>query len=241
MRRGGAPTSMRPAGGGAARGWLWAAVTAAVSVFLVRRSRGRAVLWELVGPTPGVITSDRYPVYDLLAAGRRQVCWAHLRRDSQAMIDRVGPGAEVGDTLLLPADILLRQWKRVRDGTLSRTGLVRHHLGWLRDDLRAELRRGAACGCAKAEAVCRELLHRGASRWTFAAVGGSRRTTRRNGRCGTRCVGGRPVTGRTGKPAAASWSACSRSWPVAAGRAVTSWTSWPRASKPPATVSPHRH
>ena len=35
-----------------------------------------------------------------LAVGQRQLCWAHLKRDFQAMVDRAGDGAEVGAELL---------------------------------------------------------------------------------------------------------------------------------------------
>src|SRR4029453_3175910 len=59
------------------RGWLWVAVTASVTVFLVRLSRARAVLGDLIVGRPGVLTTDRYPVYDHLSLGQRQVCWAH--------------------------------------------------------------------------------------------------------------------------------------------------------------------
>lgn len=107
---------------GRTRGWLWVAVTAAVTVFLVRLSRGRKVLAELIPGGPGVLTTDRYPAYDHLPPGTRQVCWAHLRRDFQAMIDRRNAGSAVGEDLLAHADILLSHWKRVRDGTLTRRG-----------------------------------------------------------------------------------------------------------------------
>ena len=66
---------------GGKRGWLWVAATACVTVFLVRLSRARAVLADLIPGSPGVLTTDRYPAYDHLPVARRQVCWAHLRRD----------------------------------------------------------------------------------------------------------------------------------------------------------------
>jgi transposase len=157
---------------GRKRGWLWVAVTAGVTVFLVRLSRGRAVLDDLIGGDLGVLTTDRYPAYRHLAAGRRQVCWAHLRRDFQAMIDRRNAGSVVGEELLLHADILLAQWKRVRDGTQSRRGFRRSYLGWVRAEVRALLDLGAGCGCATTAGVCRELLAVEPALYTFAAVDG---------------------------------------------------------------------
>jgi transposase len=157
---------------GRRRGWLWVAVTASVTVFLVRLSRARAVLADLIPGDLGVLTTDRYPVYDHLPASQRQVCWAHLRRDFQAMIDRRDDGAVVGEELLTHSDILLRQWKRVRDGTLTRRGFCQSYLGWVRAEVRALLTRGAGCGCAVTAGVCRELLAVEPALYTFAAVAG---------------------------------------------------------------------
>ena len=157
---------------GRKRGWLWTAVTRSVSVFLLRLSRARAVLAELIPGTVGVLTTDRYPVYDHLTPEKRQVCWAHLRRDFQAMIDRNNVGSRVGEDLLIHADILLRHWKRVRDGTLTRVGFRRTYLGWIRTEVRALLTRGSACGCAKTAGVCRELLAIEPALYTFAVLEG---------------------------------------------------------------------
>jgi transposase len=157
---------------GRKRGWLWVAVTASVTVFLVRLSRARVVLADLIPGNLGVLTTDRYPVYDHLPPDRRQVCWAHLRRDFQAMVDRRNGGSGVGEDLLLYADILLMQWKRVRDGTLTRRGFRQSYLGWVRADIRLLLGRGAVCGCAVTAGVCRELLAVEPALYTFAAVEG---------------------------------------------------------------------
>jgi transposase len=157
---------------GKKRGWLWVAVTAAVTVFLVRLSRARAVLADLIPGSPGVLTTDRYPAYDHLPVNERQVCWAHLRRDFQAMIDRRNDGSGVGEDLLMYADILLIQWKRVRDGTLTRRGFRQSYLGWIREEVSALLGRGAGCGCAITAGVCRELRAVEPALYTFAVVEG---------------------------------------------------------------------
>jgi transposase len=157
---------------GRSRAWLWAAVTSAVTAFVVRLTRGRAAFDDLVGPAPPVLTTDRYGVYTHLPADRRQVCWAHLRRDFQAMIDRANAGSGAGEDLLLHADILLRQWKRVRDGTLTRAGFRSRYVPWVRAEVRSLLERGAASACAKTAGTCREILAVEASLWTFASVSG---------------------------------------------------------------------
>lgn len=155
---------------GKQRGWLWVAVTASVTVFLVRRSRARAVPADLIPGRPGVLTTDRYPAYAHLPADRRQVCRAHLRRDFRAMIDRRSAGSGVGEDLLLHADILLGQWKRARDGTRTRRGFRQSHLGWVRAEVRALLGRGAVCGRAATAGVCRDLLAVEPTLYAFARV-----------------------------------------------------------------------
>ena len=152
---------------GRATAWLWAAVTAGVTAFLIRPTRGRAAFDDLMGDTPPVLTTDRYGVYTHLPADRRQVCWAHLRRDFQAMIDRRNAGSAVGAELLAHADILFDHWRRVRDGTLSRVGFRTRYAAWLRVEVRALLERGVASACAKTAGTCREVLAVEESLWTF--------------------------------------------------------------------------
>jgi transposase len=157
---------------GRSKAWLWVAVTATVTAFVIRLSRSRAAFRDLAGPTPPILTTDRYSVYDDLPGDRRQVCWAHLRRDFQAMIDRRNAGSEIGEGLLLHADILFDQWPRVRDGALTRRGFRRSCGRWLRAEVRSLLTSGAASACAKTAGTCREILAVEASLWTFARVAG---------------------------------------------------------------------
>ena len=157
---------------GAAKAWLWVAVTAVVSVFLIRPNRNRAAFDALAGPTPGVLTTDRFPVYTHLSGDRRQVCWAHLRRDFQAMIDRRNAGSGIGQDLLFHADILFEHWERVRDGTRTRRWFQRTCAGWLRAEVKGLLESGSASACAKTAGTCREILGVEESLWTFARRAG---------------------------------------------------------------------
>src|SRR5262249_7695900 len=80
---------------GKTKGWLWTAVTAAVPVFLIRRSRGAGPLREVrdAGQEP-VVPSDRCTPSAVLPRGRRPVCGAQRRCDFQAMLDRGGRPAQ---------------------------------------------------------------------------------------------------------------------------------------------------
>ena len=157
---------------GPKKAWLWVAVTSLVTVFLIRRHRDRGAFDDLVGPTPGVMTTDRYSVYTHLESDKRQVCWAHLRRDFQAMIDRRDRGSGIGEELLFYADILADQWPQVRDGTRTREGFRQEILPWLREEVHQLLEAGSRCGGVKTAGVCGELLSIKSSLWTFASVSG---------------------------------------------------------------------
>jgi transposase len=154
------------------RAWLWVAVTALVTTFHICRSRGSGVARALLGPGwHWVLTSDRFSAYKWLALRRRQLCWAHLRRDFQAMIDRNNAGSAIGLELLLFSDDVFHGWYRVRDGTLRRSSL-RTCIAGQRPWLRTLLGKGAVCACAKTAAVCRELLKLEPALWTFLRVEG---------------------------------------------------------------------
>jgi transposase len=154
------------------RCWLWAAVTSSVAFFTIHARRGAAGLAALLGETiTGIVISDRWSAYHRLDVYRRQLCWAHLLRDFQALVDRGGPAQVVGEQLLCLADDVFYWWYRVRDGTLSRKTL-RTYIDSQRPWLRDLLERGAACGCAKAAALCRNLKELEPALWTFVRVAG---------------------------------------------------------------------
>jgi len=97
------------------KAWLWVVVTSVGVVFRIARSRAGAVAKDLLGEQPKlIIISDRFPGYEWIGLKSRQICWAHLRRDMQAMIDRDGDGAEVGRRLLWQSDKLFEAWHSVQ-------------------------------------------------------------------------------------------------------------------------------
>jgi transposase len=157
------------------RRWLWVMVTAMATVYQIVHGRNRAALMGLIGTDyRRVLTSDRHRLYDHLAEERHQLCWAHLRRDFQAMVDRANAGRRIGEELLAMSGQMLGWWKRVRDGTLTK-GRLRgrlHAERAFRVRFRAVLERGSACGCAKTAGTCRELLRREVSLFVFAFVSG---------------------------------------------------------------------
>ena len=154
------------------RGWLWVVVTPWVTVFRVALSRAGAVVRELVGSDScGVVGSDRFSAYNWLPLGRRQVCWAHLIRDFQKMLERGGQSALVGEPLHLLGEQILKLWGRVRDGTLAREEcLIR--LPAFQQTVHHFLTEGRGCSHPRTAQTCRNILAVEAALWTFASHAG---------------------------------------------------------------------
>jgi transposase len=149
--------------------WLWTAVTASAVLFVIHLRRGAAGLKALLGEAiQGIVGSDRWSAYHLIPVTRRQLCWAHLRRDFQAMIDRGGAAAALGSELLFNAEMLFALWYKVREGTRQRRWLQRQIEEWLRAEVRSLLEQGTRSACAKTAGTCGEILKLEPALWTFA-------------------------------------------------------------------------
>lgn len=154
------------------RAWLWTAVTASVIVFAIRRSRGSEVAKELIGPHyRGIAHSDRWSAYSWIVPRRRQLCWSHLLRDFQKLIDRGGIAAAIGRRLKKRGDEMFHHWHRVRDGTLERS-TFNTYLSPIRQDILAVLAAGTLCRNSKTAKFCENVLKLKSGLWTFARVEG---------------------------------------------------------------------
>jgi transposase len=152
--------------------WLWATVTHLFTVFTIAKNRSGEIAKALLGTKDDqVVGSDRFSAYEWIKAFWRQVCWAHLRRDFQAMIDRDGDGERIGRRLLSLSNRLFRHWHRVRDGTLQ-WGPFQERMSRLRREFKQALEEGTRCSCAKTAATCFEILKVEEGLWTFARVTG---------------------------------------------------------------------
>jgi transposase len=132
------------------------------------------VVRELLGADyAGVVGSDRYAGYDHFE--RRQLCWAHLVRDFQAMSEVEGRAGRNGRQLLEAAEELFRHWHKARDGTIQ-GWTMRRRLWRLRGRVHRLLRRGVRCGHAPSAGTCAgtcaHLLERFEHLWTFTREAG---------------------------------------------------------------------
>jgi transposase len=154
------------------KAWLWATVTGFCTVFTIAKSRSGEISVALLGSKDDqVVGSDRFSAYEWIKAFWRQVCWAHLRRDFQAMVDRGAEGERIGKRLLSLSNRLFRHWHQARDGTLPWNAL-QERMHRLRREVKQTLLEGSRCPCVKTAATCFELLKVEEGLWTFARVKG---------------------------------------------------------------------
>jgi transposase len=147
--------------------WLWTAVMAGVTVFVVRLSRRGKVAQELLGERFwGWLVTDRWSGYSWYPTWRRQLCWAHLVRAMEAMIERGGRSQEIGEALRDQARKMFHRWHRVCDGTLAHASFA-SYMRPVHREVERPLEQGQTCGVPKTEGVCREILKRRQALWTF--------------------------------------------------------------------------
>jgi transposase len=151
------------------KAWLWTAVTTLVVVFAIRFSRGSDVAKEILGlGYDGHLVSDRWSGYVWYSAERRQVCWSHLKRDFEKLVEAGGQIGTLGSNLQEKRRRLFRWWHRVRDGTLSRAAF-QANVKPLRAEVADLLRQAAACKDehAKLAGMAKEILKLEQCMWTF--------------------------------------------------------------------------
>jgi transposase len=150
--------------------YLWVAVTPLAALFRIAKGRTAQVAQQMLGKSyAGVATCDRLKSYWWI--GRLQWCWAHLRRDFQAMIDRGKPGKAIGESLLGQSDTLFHLWHQFREGKLSRKRF-QQAMRPVREAVRRVLERGKKSRCGKTAGTCKELLGHEEWLWSFVDVEG---------------------------------------------------------------------
>lgn len=147
---------------------LWGAFTDRHAVLKVTNSRHEDHARELLADSTAIVTSDRWWAYNHLPLRRRQVCWAHLRRDFQAHAEGLAAEKELGEHGLRICDELFWSWE-IFQHTRERKELKRR-IRLLRHDLKPILRKysGKAPRYKHTRGLARNLLKVWPALWTFA-------------------------------------------------------------------------
>jgi transposase len=152
--------------------WLWAAATANVAVFVIHAKRSALGLAALLGEEiHGILHSDRWHVYLQVPEERRQICWAHLKRDFQKIVDCGGPSVYVGRRGLRIVKELFAAWHAFQQGKVTRRKLkaliepLQHRLG-------KTLMEGGLDDDARVAKFCENLLLMESAMWRFVTTEG---------------------------------------------------------------------
>jgi transposase len=160
--------------------WLWVAVTPLVTFFEIALTRCTQAAKNLLGENfAGILNSDRYASYNWVNLERRQLCWAHLKREFTKISERTGVSKELGTALVKQQEQLFELWHRVRDGTLARSDFIELVCD-IRSNIKQLLLEAAnyqitsieKTPLSKTVRTCRQLLKVEPAMWLFVTTEG---------------------------------------------------------------------
>lgn len=151
---------------------LWGIFDSQHAYFTVELDRHEDRARELLADTKAIVTSDRWWAYSHLPIKRRQLCWAHLRRDFKAHAEGLAAEKQFGETGLQLCERVFWAWEifaHTHDRReLARTvrALQRHYKPIIRS-FAAKRARNKRC-----RGMARNLLKTWPALWTFASHDG---------------------------------------------------------------------
>ncbi|MBI2760955.1 MAG: transposase, partial [Chloroflexi bacterium] len=141
--------------------------------------RGGAGARALLGAAwTGIVGSDRGTMDKWLPADRRQVCWAHRKRDVQKLVDWGPASRPSGQQLLTVEARVFALWHRFRQGVIDRATLG-VELAPIQATMWQVLVDGSTGPTGKAAGVCWEPRQLWPAPGTFAQVEGVEPTNNR--------------------------------------------------------------
>lgn len=142
------------------------------ALFKVEPTRTRPALMRLLDEKSiGIICTDRCGIYDAWPLDKRQLCWAHLKRDFTAAIERGGAGEKPAQQALEITAAMFKLNRDFKNRQLTRSELI-ERIEPLKRQLHEAMQTGAACGQKKTAGLFRSLLKREAALWRFADTPG---------------------------------------------------------------------
>jgi transposase len=157
---------------GPQRGWLWVAVSPVATSFRIDTRRNRQVVREIIGHEyRGVVHSDRAPAYNALPDQQRQLCWSHLLRTRQGLVDYGHAERWCAMKMVAQARHIFTAWHAYRCGLFDRVA-VQQALLPVRHALHDLLAQGATSPWRKLRTVARDLQRHWDALWWFSRIEG---------------------------------------------------------------------
>ena len=151
--------------------WLWAAATEVATVFLIHPKRNLDALKHLLGRISGTLVSDRWCVYDGWPEERRQLCWAHVKRNWEKKIELGGEAKKFGERWLAEQKRVFELWHLFKAGAFDR-GELQERMTASIDTLGDLLTEGIGGGDASLSSYCQRLHDRFPMYWLFTSAEG---------------------------------------------------------------------
>ena len=196
------------------RRYLWVVCSAIGSIFKIA-TRAAKVGQELLGVHfAGSVLTDRYAGHDWIRREQRQLGWAHLDRDAQALLDLgLKAAVDYGQGIHRAAAAIFKTWREFQEagaGPEARQAM-QAALAPVQERLRPLLRRGCRSRTAEVKGCGDRAPTLRGARWSISARrwslpgtacgcspsmrGWHRPTTAASARCAGPCSGGRRVWG----------------------------------------------
>lgn len=153
--------------------WMWGFISNTAAHFSIHASRGKKVLRSMMGNFKNVLTSDRYAAYNIFDSDRRQICWAHLKRDFTKLSEKDDKIiSRIGKNLLECVSNIFALWHDFKSEKITRYELQR-----LTKPIRSrtgELLEQATYTdpILKVSRSCKSILDKFDALWTFLEIHG---------------------------------------------------------------------
>ena len=153
--------------------WMWQVCTAELSCFMTHFSRGAWAAKKLLGDNPeNIVVTDQYAGYHYIDADHRQLCWAHVLRNMNALAESWGTNKIYGMKLVRLIRLLFRLQHRYESNKLSekryRDRMEKLRIAW-RQQLELASRR---CVTPRYQNRCKLLLKHDDMCWVFLSHDG---------------------------------------------------------------------
>lgn len=154
------------------KAWLWTVVTTFLAVFVIARGRGKEVAQRLLGSSfSGYLVSDRWAGYAFYDITRRQLCWAHLKRDFKLWEEYGGSAGRAGKLLIGLTKKMFKYWHRYREGDWTRSQLARQ-MTPVRRQVVHHLKIVASSNAQKPAGMAKHILKLEPALWSFLKAPG---------------------------------------------------------------------
>jgi len=151
--------------------WMWSVASSTVAFFSIVSSRGKKILKSLMGDYRYIVISDRYSAYRYFDSDKRQICWAHLKRDFTRLSEKDDKlCARIGKNLLECEAKLFKVWHEFKVAKITRDELIRQSVP-IRQYVGELLEQGSYTDPSlKIARFCKNLLEHFNALWTFLSI-----------------------------------------------------------------------